>query len=143
MPYYRPPCEGPLFQFLGKKATFAKPQPLTLTKTLLYGICPHPHSDLEARKLLYYLPPCRVQCFTFLQVTLFLKKPNQQLSRERYYKSFAHTKPAMWRLKKWSIIRPLAAANYYSFYQRRHFCKAPTSSSHQNFMLGYLCPPGL
>ena len=36
---------------------------------------------------------------------------------------------------------PLPRAHCFSFYQTRHFWKAPINSSHQNFMVGFLLTP--
>ena len=43
-----------------------------------------------------------------------------------------------------STNSPCPRAHYFSFLQTKHFCKAPISSSHQKFILGYhalLCGP--
>ena len=42
-----------------------------------------------------------------------------------------------------STIRPRARAHFFGFLQTRHFCKAPTSSSHHKLISGYLLTPSL
>ena len=40
-----------------------------------------------------------------------------------------------------STIRPLLGTHCFTFLQVRPFCKAPTSTSNQNFILGHLLTP--
>ena len=40
-------------------------------------------------------------------------------------------------------MRPLPGAHRFSFHEIRLFWKAPTSSSHPNFIIGHLLTPGL
>ena len=42
-----------------------------------------------------------------------------------------------------STIYPCLGANCTSFLQTKHFCKAPTSSSHRNLTSCFLLTPGL
>ena len=91
--------------------------------------------------MLDYTPPSRGPLLQFLANKAFLESPDQQLSTELSFRSFAHTQTDIWRLKKCSTIRPLLGAQCFSFYQTRLFWKTPTSSSHQNFILGHLLTP--
>ena len=40
-----------------------------------------------------------------------------------------------------SAIRPYPGAHRFSFLQVTYFCKAPASSTHQNFIFGFLLTP--
>ena len=91
--------------------------------------------------MLYYPPPSNGQLFQFLSNKAFLEDPDQWLSPELHFRSFAHTHIQMWRSEKCSTIRALPRAHCFSFWQTRLFWKAPTSSSHQNFILGHLLTP--
>ena len=65
--------------------------------------------------MLYYPPPSRGPLFQFLGTKVFLESPDQQLSQELYFWSFAHTPTEIWRLEKCSTIRPLPGVHCFSF----------------------------
>ena len=85
--------------------------------------------------MLYYVPPSRGPLFQLCVRKPFLKNSNQQLSPQLYFRSFAHTGPVITRIEKCLTIGPLPRALSFNFKQGK-FCKAPTSSSHQNFIVG-------
>ena len=74
-------------------------------------------------------PLLEAHCFRFLQVRHFSKL---------YFRSFVHIQIG---LQMCSTIRRLPGPQYLSFLQVGHFCKAPNSGSHQNFILGHLLTP--
>ena len=88
--------------------------------------------------MLCFPPPSRAPFFKILANKASLESPDRQLSPKLYFKSFAHTHIEIWRLKKCSTICPLPRAHCFSFWQKGLFLKAPTSSSHHNFILGHL-----
>ena len=77
-----------------------------------------------------YPPPFRGPLFQFPASKVFLQSPDQWLSPQLYFGSFAHTRHEIWRLKVCSPIGPLPRAHGFNFLQVRLFWKAPTSSSH-------------
>ena len=80
--------------------------------------------------MLDYTTPSRGGLFQFPASKTFLESPDQHVSPELYFRSFAHTHIEIWKLKMCSTIRPLLGAHCFSFRQTRHFGKAPTSSFH-------------
>ena len=93
--------------------------------------------------MLDHPPRSRGPLFQFPANKAFSQSPNQWLSPELYFQSFAHTRPQIRKLRMCSTIRPLPGAHYFSFMQVRLFWKAPTSGCHQNFILGHLRTPTL
>ena len=65
--------------------------------------------------MVYDLPPSRGPAFQFLANKAFLEDPDQQLSPELYFRSFAHTHIEIWRLEKCSTICPLLGARCFTF----------------------------
>ena len=65
--------------------------------------------------MLYYPPLSRGPVFQFLSNKALLESPDHLLSRELYFRSFAHTHTNVSRLEKCSTIRPLPGAHYFSF----------------------------
>ena len=88
--------------------------------------------------MLQYPPPSRSPLLQSPASKAFLQTPDQWLSRELYFRSFAHTHREIWRLQMCSTIRPLLGAHSFSFLQVRHFWRALTSGSHLNFIVGNL-----
>ena len=88
-------------------------------------------------------PLQRGPLFRIAASKVFLESPDQWLSPKPNFRSFAHTRPDIWRPKKCSTIRPIPGAHSFSFLEVTHFWKAPTSRSRQNFTLGHLLVQGL
>ena len=88
-------------------------------------------------------PPFRGPLFQFAASKAFLQSPDQWLSPEFYFRSFAHTHTEIRRPEMCSTICPLLGTHCFSFLQLRHFCKARTNSSHHNFILCHLLTRGL
>ena len=65
--------------------------------------------------MLYYPPPSRGPLFQFLTNMAFFEGPDQYLSPELPFRSFAHPHREMWRLKKCPTIRPFPGAHYFIF----------------------------
>ena len=106
-----------------------------------YVICSHPQRDLEAQNVLDYPPPSRGPLFQFPTKKAFLESPDQWLSPDLYCRSFGYTDTQILRLEMCSTIWPLPGAHRFNFLRKRHFWKARTSGSHQNFILGHLVTP--
>ena len=95
-----------------------------------------PTQRSEGSKCAALSDPSRGPLFQFPASKAFLESPDQWLSRKPYFRSFGHTNTEIWRLQMCSTIRPLPGAHYFSFLQTRHFWKAATSGSPQNFIFG-------
>ena len=65
--------------------------------------------------MLYSPPPSRTPLFPILANKAFLESPDQQVSPELYFRSFADTHTKIWRLEKCCTIRPLPGGRCFSF----------------------------
>ena len=65
--------------------------------------------------MLYYPRPSRGPLFQFLANKPFLENPDQALSPQLYFRSFAHTHREIWWLENCSTIRALPGAHCFKF----------------------------
>ena len=64
--------------------------------------------------MLHYPSHSTGPLFQFLAKKTYLESPDQDLSLELYFRSFAHTHTEMRRIKKFSTIRPLPGTHRFS-----------------------------
>ena len=97
-----------------------------MVKHCALGITPKESRGLESKKGTLCQFPAN---------EAFLQSPDQYLPPYLNFRLCPHTTPEIWRLPIWSTILPPPGAHY--FLRTRHLGKAPTSSSHQNFIVGH------
>ena len=65
--------------------------------------------------MLYYPPPSMGPLFQYPASKAFLESPDEWLSPQLYFRSFANIHAEIWKLEMCSTIRPLPWAHCFSF----------------------------
>ena len=120
---------------------YGKPQPVPFTRSLNCRDCSNQFREPRVQSVLDYPPPPSAPLFCLVSKEPCMESPNQYLSPEACIARIAPTSFEIQGSKVCSTIRPLPLRHCFTWSQRNHVWKAPTSTFHQNLHLPGLLQP--